>query len=99
VVDPIKRMVLVVAAITLSACASGKQIDEDRIGKYKKGVSTEREIAADFGRPTMTTINADGSKVEVYNGVSKKIASVAFTFDADGLLRAFSIYSAPPASQ
>ena len=69
------------------------------MGKYKKGVTTEREVAADFGRPSMTTVNADGSKVEIYNGVSKKITSVAFTFDADGLLRAFSIYGASPVSQ
>lgn len=89
-----RNTLLLGAIIALAGCASGSRINEDHIDKYKKGVTTEREIKADFGQPSNVQINSDGSKLDIYSGVSKKFSSIAFTFDADGVLRNLSVYGA-----
>ena len=62
-----KRLVCVVAAITLAGCmASGVNVTEDQAKQFETGKATLEEVVAKLGRPTYNVVNYDGTRALVY---------------------------------
>ncbi len=62
-----KSIVIAVAALALSACASsGVRVTNDQLSQFKEGQTTKQEVLAALGQPTMTMRNADGTTMIMY---------------------------------
>ena len=64
-----RYLIMVLAALFLSACASGagKKIDQDKFSHFVKGKTTYAEVVRELGEPSTVTRNADGSKMAMYS--------------------------------
>lgn len=67
-----------VLAVILQGCASsGVQVSQEAALQFTEQKSTEAEILAKLGRPTMVTINGD-IKVLMYAGSQVKVKAATF---------------------
>jgi hypothetical protein len=61
------RGVIVAALISLSACATvGREIKQDQLADFKKGVTTPEEVVAKLGNPISSSVNSTGVRSLVY---------------------------------
>ena len=66
------------AAVALAGCASsGVQVSQTAATQFKEGVSTEAEVVAKLGKPTMVTISGD-TKIIAYTGVQYQTKEATF---------------------
>lgn len=64
----IKKIVLVAAlSVALHGCATvGTEISDQKISQIKKGLTTEKILRSDFGKPYAETLDSDGKKSLVW---------------------------------
>ena len=63
-----KKFVLLIAMLALTACASsGVKVDQAKVEALQKGRTTYDEVIRDFGPPTGRTVSADGHKILTYS--------------------------------
>lgn len=59
-----KTLLMIAAAIALTACAShGQPITQEQVSRVTEGKTTRQELIASFGPPTVSTRNSDGSEI------------------------------------
>jgi len=57
--------------LVLSGCMSyGKNISDDQVNQFVRGKTTEQEVIATLGPPTMTQRSSKGEKVDTYSFAS-----------------------------
>lgn len=62
-----KSIVIAIAALALSACASsGVRVTDDQLSQFQEGQTTKQEVIAALGQPTTTMRNADGTTMIMY---------------------------------
>lgn len=65
------RYFVVILALALTACVSaGVRVDQSRLADFKKGKTTESDIIAALGSPTMTSVDSTGEKSLIYSFTS-----------------------------
>ena len=65
------RYFVVILALALTACVSaGVRVDQSRLAEFKKGKTTESDIIAALGSPTMTSVDSTGEKSLIYSFTS-----------------------------
>lgn len=61
------RVATFVTCIALGACVTvGKEVTQEQLSDFKRGVTTQEEIVAKLGRPTSSTISASGDRYMSY---------------------------------
>jgi len=65
-------------SIALAGCAnSGVMVSEQQAAQFKKGVTTEHDIVAALGQPTITATH-DGTRVLSYGGARIQARAASF---------------------
>ena len=63
----LKKIVIVALSAALAGCVSaGTQVSEQQAQQFQKGVTTEPQVVAKLGQPTSTSLNGDGTRVDIY---------------------------------
>lgn len=66
-------------ALFLSACAStGVKVTEEQASKFMRGQSTQSEVQAALGKPTMAMRNADGTRTLIYSYAHARTRGATF---------------------
>jgi hypothetical protein len=74
-----RKLFLVVAAISLTACASaGVKVEEAKLKSFEKGKTTASEVVTTLGPPTARSVTADGITTISYNYASSQIRPATF---------------------
>ena len=62
-----KQIAVFALAGALAGCVSaGTQVTEQQAQQFKKGETTESQVIAKLGRPTSTTVKANGTRIDTY---------------------------------
>ena len=57
------RNLLLVSLMVLAGCVSmGKEISQEQLTEFKKGVTTEKDVIAKLGSPTTSSMTASGQR-------------------------------------
>jgi len=63
----------------LTACMSyGTKVDQDKVSQFVKGKTTYNEVIQRIGKPTNSTINADGTKTLTYSYMQHQMNPISF---------------------
>lgn len=57
-----KQIIVIFAAIALSACVSGKRFTQDQVDQIKLGTTTESDLTSLLGKPMSYQVESDGSR-------------------------------------
>src|SRR5262245_9411860 len=76
----IMRYVTVIAALfAFTACVSmGTKVDQDKLAQFEKGKTTYAEVIQQLGKPTQSTLNADGSRRLLYTYMQSQAKAANF---------------------
>jgi outer membrane protein assembly factor BamE (lipoprotein component of BamABCDE complex) len=76
----IMRYVSVIAALfAFTACVSmGTKVDQDKLAQFQKGKTTYAEVIQQLGKPTQSTLNADGSRRIMYTYMQSQAKAANF---------------------
>lgn len=95
----LKSIAVVLFAVLLSACAatSGQSINEDDIEAITEGITTEADLIATFGDPSIETMSSSGEKVLAWGYASVSMWSaqntsqgLSVTLSSDGTVKDYS---------
>jgi len=68
----------ILAAVLLTACASsGVMVDQNKVGTFKEGVTTEADVYAALGKPTSVSTST-GTKILMYYGSQAQVKAATF---------------------
>jgi len=71
--------VVMLLLIAVSGCASvGKEIQAEKIGQIKKGITTEQEVLTLLGNPMTKTMSSDGKIIMLYQYAKVKNRTANF---------------------
>ncbi|MFG3451158.1 hypothetical protein [Stutzerimonas stutzeri] len=88
---------VLIAAFTLSACAShGRPITDEQVSAIREGVTTKQDLLASFGRPVVTSKSSDGTEIIGWGyakvgfaGSSYTNQSITVTLNPDGTVKSY----------
>jgi hypothetical protein len=73
-----KNVLIILTAIILAACASsGVMVDQSKVDKFQKGVTTEADVYGALGKPTTVTVS-NGMKILTYVGSQAQLKAASF---------------------
>ncbi len=68
-----------IAIFSLSACVSmGKKVDQEKVSQFVKGKTTYAEVVQQLGKPTQSTINADGTRTATYTYMQSQANAASY---------------------
>lgn len=74
-----RYLAVLLAFFALSACMSyGKKVDQEKVTQFVKGKTTYAEVIQQLGKPTQSTINADGTKTISYDYSQSQVSAASF---------------------
>ncbi len=74
-----KKIALLIAALSLTACASyGTKVDANQAAGFVKGKTTYSEVINKLGKPSQTAVSSDGIKVISYVHVEYSTKAATF---------------------
>ena len=56
----------------------GTKVDQDKVSQFVKGKTTYNEVIQRIGKPTNSTINADGTKTLTYSYMQHQMNPISF---------------------
>lgn len=82
-----KTVLVVAAALTLSACfATGKKVTQEQVSQFHKGKTTYQEVITSLGAPTNSTLHSDGSRSISYSYAQSQASAASFIPYVGGLI-------------
>jgi outer membrane protein assembly factor BamE (lipoprotein component of BamABCDE complex) len=70
--------VIVVLLVFTSCVSTGTKVDQDKLARFEKGKTTYAEVIQQFGKPTQSTVNSDGTRTVVYTYVQSQAKAANF---------------------
>lgn len=70
---------MLIVLFALSACMSyGTKVDQERLAQFVKGKTTYAEVIQQLGKPSQSTINADGVRTISYTYGQSQVKASTF---------------------
>lgn len=73
------RITIIGVCVLLYGCsAAGVEVKPSQVAQFKRGVTTEQDVAQALGQPTNLTVAADGGQIWIYSYASMQMRPTTF---------------------